>query len=379
MFKPHSETLVASYLAGANVNNGNSQFKGAIGRTMGVEMRNYYLTSFFNEKQLSLVGGVACVAFFILMFFTASTTPDWGFLPRIPFDATGMGLNVGQKFLALIAFLIGAPILGGLLAGFDRIVTARMQGRVGPPLLQPFYDVMKLFEKRTVAVNHAQAYYVFCFLLFVVLTGALFFMGGDLLLVVFALTVGALFLVLAAYSPNSPYSNIGAERELLQMMSYEPMLLLMALGMYQAAHSFHVHALVSSPRPLWIALPGIFLGFIFILTIKLRKSPFDLSTSHHGHQELVKGLTTEFSGSQLALIEVGHWFENILLMGMVYLFFAAYAPWIALLAVLAVYLFEILIDNSYARLTWQFTLRTAWAVTLVFGVVNVLVLYYFNQ
>ena len=272
---------------------------------------------------------------------------------------------------------MGAPLLGGLLGGFDRIVTARMQGRVGPPVLQPFFDVLKLLQKRTVVVNHAQAYYVFCFFLFVVLTGALFFMGGDLLLVVFALTVGSLFLVLAAYSPNSPYSNIGAERELLQMMSYEPMLLLMALGLYQAAHSFQVHALVADSQPLWIALPGVFLGFVYILTIKLRKSPFDLSTSHHGHQELVKGLTTEFSGSQLALIEVGHWYENILLIGLVYLFFAAYAAWIGLLAVMVVYLFEILIDNSYARLTWQWTLKTSWAVTLVFGVVNVLVLYYF--
>lgn len=378
-FRPNKDIVVASYLAGANMNNGNSQFKGAIGRTMGVEMRNYYLTSVFSEKIISMVGGAVCIGLFAVMFFMAATNPGWGFISPIPVLPTGLGLNFTQKLLALPAFLVGAPILGGLLAGFDRIVTARMQTRKGPPLLQPFFDVMKLMQKRTVVVNHAQAYYVFCFLLFIVLTGALFFMGGDLLLVVFALTVGALFLVFAAYSPNSPYSNIGAERELLQMMSYEPMLLLMALGMYQAVHSFHVHALMQNTHPIWMALPGIFLGFIYILTIKLRKSPFDLSTSHHGHQELVKGLTTEFSGSQLAMIEVGHWYENILLMGLVYLFFAAYAFWIGLLAVLAIYLFEILIDNSYARLTWQWTLKSTWAVTMVFGVVNVLVLYYFYQ
>ncbi len=251
-----------------------------------------------------------------------------------------------------------------------------MQGRVGPPILQPFYDVMKLLEKQTVVVNHAQAYYVFCFLLFMVLTGALFFMGGDLLLVVFALTVASIFLVLAGYSPNSPYSTIGAERELLQMMAYEPMLLLMVLGMYQSAHSFHVQSILTAPHPLLYALPGAFLGFIFILTIKLRKSPFDLSTSHHGHQELVKGLTTEFSGTQLAMIEVGHWYENILLLGLVYLFFAAFSLWIALAATLAVYLFEILIDNSYARLTWQFTLRSAWGVAALLGAGNILFLFY---
>jgi len=70
-------------------------------------------------------------------------------------------------------------------------------------------------------------------------------------------------------------------------------------------------------------LPGIFISILFVLTIKLRKSPFDLSTSHHAHQELVKGLTTEFSGSSLAMIEVAHWYENIMLLGFVYLFFAS--------------------------------------------------------
>jgi ech hydrogenase subunit A len=377
ILRPHREKLVPSYLAGANFNNGNSQFTGALGRTMGVEMRNYYLTSFFSEKGLNSIGGAICTALCLVMGYMAINNPGWS--STMTMSVNPLGLAVDQKLIAFIVFLVGAPVAGGLLAGFDRVITARMQGRKGPPLFQPFYDVFKLFEKYTVAVNFAQSYYVFCFLLFVILTGALFFMGGDLLLVIFALTVAALFLVLAAYCPNSPYSNIGAERELLQMMSYEPMLLLMALGMYQVVHSFKVHALVGYGHPLLMALPGIFLGFIYILTIKLRKSPFDLSTSHHGHQELVKGLTTEFSGSQLALIEIGHWYENVLLMGLVYLFFAAYAVWIAVLALVAVYLFEILIDNSYARLTWQWTLKTSWIVTVALGVVNVLALYYFYQ
>ena len=52
-----------------------------------------------------------------------------------------------------LLFVVVAPLFGGLLAGADRIVSARMQGRVGPPLLQPFYDVGKLFEKEARRVN----------------------------------------------------------------------------------------------------------------------------------------------------------------------------------------------------------------------------------
>jgi ech hydrogenase subunit B len=285
-----------------------------------------------------------------------------------------------NALIAVLAFLVLAPIAGALLAGVDRIVSARMQGRVGPPLLQPYWDVRKLLMKRPIAVNSYQNYYLVCFLAFVIVTGALFFSGGDLLLTIFALTVAGVFLVLGAYSPNSPYSNIGAERELIQMMAYEPMLIVTALGFYSALKfeggvgSFQVSQILNHPEPLLTLLPGIFFGFLFILTIKLRKSPFDLSTSHHGHQELVKGLTTEFSGPTLAILEIAHWYENVILMGFVYLFFAAWGPGVAIPAVAVVYLLEVLVDNAYARLTWKITLRWAWAVTLIFGAVNLVLL-----
>ena len=51
--------------------------------------------------------------------------------------------------VAVCAFIILAPVLGCLLAGADRIITARMQGRRGPVLLQPYYDMRKLLEKDT--------------------------------------------------------------------------------------------------------------------------------------------------------------------------------------------------------------------------------------
>ena len=49
--------------------------------------------------------------------------------------------------IGTILFGLIAPVVGCLLAGLDRIISARMQGRVGPPILQPYYDVRKLFEK----------------------------------------------------------------------------------------------------------------------------------------------------------------------------------------------------------------------------------------
>lgn len=271
-----------------------------------------------------------------------------------------------------ILYVVLAPLLGGLLAGVDRRITARMQGRFGPPILQPFYDVAKLFCKENLVVRRSQTVYIVFFLLFMIFTGAIFFAGEDLLLVIFSLTLASTFFVLAGYKGSSPYSDIGAERELLQIMAYEPMVLFYVIGIYMAARTFYVEKIVTTNHPMLIlSLPGVFLGFLYVLTIKLRKSPFDLSTSHHGHQEIVKGITTEFTGPALGLIEIAHWYENVLLLGLVALFFAPYL-WLGALMSLVVYFLEIFIDNTCARARWQWTVFSSWVVAAVLGFGNIL-------
>ncbi|MDO9035392.1 MAG: NADH-quinone oxidoreductase subunit H [Methanoregula sp.] len=276
-----------------------------------------------------------------------------------------------------IAFVLIAPVVGGLVAGIDRKITAHMQGRVGPSILQPFYDVGKLFEKEQTVVNETQTFYAICYIIFMIFTGALFFAGGDLLLVIFALTLAQIFLVLGAFAANSPYSYVGAERELLQIMAYEPMVILTAVGMFVATKSFNVSDIAATTTPVVLLIPGIFLGFLYVLTIKLRKSPFDISTSHHAHQEIVKGVTTEFSGPSLGLIEITHWYETVFLLGFVYLFFG-FNPLIGVAAIIIVYLFEILIDNTNARVRWQLVVKSSWLIAVVVCVVNLAALYYLS-
>ncbi len=277
--------------------------------------------------------------------------------------------------LGAVLFIIIAPFLGGLVAGADRILTARMQGRVGPPLLQPFYDVGKLFEKENVVVTTAQNFYILAYLAFIVVSGALFFAGGDLLLVIFAFTLAHVFLVLGAYAVHSPYSHIGAERELIQIMAYEPMIILAAVGFYLVGGSFYVGDIAASTVPAILYLPGVFLGFLTILTIKLRKSPFDISTSHHAHQEIVKGITTEFSGATLGQVEIAHWYENVFLLGFVYLFFA-FNPVLGVIAVIVTYVAEIFVDNTTARLRWQAALQSGWGAAAILGLLNLAVVAY---
>ncbi len=284
-------------------------------------------------------------------------------------------MSVPVTLLALAAYLVGAPLVGGLLEGIDRKVSARMQGRWGPPVLQPFFDVRKLMHKESIVVRKSQNFYIYFFFVFTVFTGGLLYSGGDLLLTIFALTLAGIFLVLGGYKASSPYSFVGAERELIQMMSYEPMVLFTAIGMYQVTGSFIVEDIVRFPHLLAIETPGLLLGFVFILLFKFRKSPFDLASSHHAHQEIVRGVTTEFSGRALAFIEVAHWYERVVVLGVVALFFAS-VPWLAAAATSAVYLLVILVDNVFARVKWQLAMTSAWIVAGTLGVGNILVVFF---
>lgn len=279
--------------------------------------------------------------------------------------------------IATVAFCVLAPIVGCILAGLDRVITARMQGRVGPPVLQPYYDVRKLLQKDEVSVNGVDGMYMTAALVFTMFAGGIFFSGGNLLMSAFIITMAALFFIIAAYSSRSPYAELGAARETLQVMAYEPMVLFFAVAFFVAAGTFNVAGAFDLAQPVITKIWLAYIGFMFILTIKLRKSPFDLSYSHHAHQELVKGVTTEMSGKTLAKVEVMHWCETVLFLGWTGLFFVYANPAsivFAIIGALVAWFLEIWIDNNFARVKWQAMLKWAWIVGLVCGGINIAVL-----
>ncbi|HBS60410.1 MAG TPA: Ech hydrogenase subunit EchB, partial [Firmicutes bacterium] len=208
--------------------------------------------------------------------------------------------------LLVVLAIVLAPIIGGLLSGIDRKITARVQGRFGPPILQPFYDVFKLLGKERFFTNKVQIVYVITYLFFAMLSFVLFVLGQDLIAIIFVLTVGGGAVVMGALSVRSPYSQIGGQREILQMLAYDPLLLIAVVGMYVVTGSFKVSEIaawqMTNATPLLYVLPLVFIVLVEVLTIKMRKSPFDISACHHGHQEIVRGVHTEFSGPYLALI-----------------------------------------------------------------------------
>lgn len=275
--------------------------------------------------------------------------------------------------LGIIGVII-APVLGGLISGLDRIITAKFQSRVGPPIMQPFYDVGKLLAKERVETNMWIPMCSWIYLIAAATSVFLFFAQSDLLLIFFVQAVGAVFLVIGAFTVPSPYSQIGANRELLQMMAYEPLLILVFIGISLMTGSFNLSAVWGLEQPLLLKLPLLFIVLGYALTIKLRKSPFDISASHHAHQEIVRGVYTEYSGRYLGLIEIAHWFEVILILGLCAMFWHTNVFGMILLLVVT-YMAEILVDNINSRMTWKWMLASAWITGLGLSVINLSWLY----
>jgi len=286
---------------------------------------------------------------------------------------------IPNSLLMLFLVIVVAPFFGALLAGIDRRITARAQGRMGPPILQPVYDTIKLFRKEPILLNRMQIVYAYLHLLFMVMALLLLVFGRDSLMFLFVFAFSTLSLVLGGMCVRSPYSRIGSQREIMLMVAYEPILILLMIGFYLVnGHSFQLSAPMTAAKPMLISLPLLFVAFLVVLAIKLQKSPFDIATSHHAHQEIVKGLTIEYSGPHLAILEVAHFYEMALLFFFIVLFWSS-PVWIGVILASASFFLMTVVDNAFARLTKMWIFKFMWTGALILAATNVIWLYWISK
>lgn len=258
-----------------------------------------------------------------------------------------------------------APILGGLVYGGERVLRARMQRRLGPPFLQPFYDMFKLLDKRTLIVHAPHALLAVAHFFALWFSVAAIFLGWNLLYIVFLHLIAQMLLILAGYSVRSAYSHLGANRELLMLVAYEPILILVAVGLYLVSGSFEITGMIQKGNYL-AQLPLLFAALLMIVPIKVKKSPFDVGEAH---QEIVGGVEIEYSGVFYEFLYMSRFLEYLFIYSFVFIF-GGESVWLGAVLVAGVFLLVNLVDNATARVRTPQMIKIIYMAAMPLAVLN---------
>jgi NADH-quinone oxidoreductase subunit H len=226
--------------------------------------------------------------------------------------------------LMLIPGVAGLGIVLGLLyMGIDRRLAARMQARIGPPIRQPFLDVKKLLVKENIVPKNAVGWLFnlmplaalassILLLLYVPLSGLSILGGyGDLIVILYLLIFPSLALVIGGFASSSPYATVGAQREMVAMLSYEFPLAIAVISIAwlmsmsgNAALAFDAMA-VSSINVWTLTGPAGALGLMLLMVVLIFVSTGELGVvpvdAAEAETEIAGGLLAEYSGRNLAL------------------------------------------------------------------------------
>lgn len=208
-----------------------------------------------------------------------------------------------------------APIFGGLILGSERVLKAKMQRRVGPPLLQPFFDLAKLLQKRPIFVNEIHIFLGIVYFFSLWAAVALIFFGANLLYPIFVHLFASIIFVVAGFSVKSPYSHLGSIRELLNIVAYEPLLILVAFCFYFGYGSFEISKIVTLENNFLLLLPTYILLMLSLPAV-LKKAPFDMPEAH---QEVIGGIEIEYSGIFYEIVYGAKFLEFIFIYSFIFL------------------------------------------------------------
>jgi len=318
-------------------------------------------------------------------------------------------LITALKYLGYILVFPGflfCFMCGMLLCGIDRKLVAKMQKRVGPPILQPFYDFFKLCGKETI-VPAAASKTVFLaaplvglaalvvIQLFIPIFNFSAFSGmADIIVILYLLLIPALSTILGGAASGSPYAGVGLSREMVTIISCELPLVLVLLAVgktvgdamgaglsfsfsdiaaYQAAHGSLI--LKASMIPAAVAM-------LMVIPGETGNHPFDAAEAE---TEICEGLLAEYSGAPLGVFKLSHAIKMLTLTSMfVALFLGGIGTGIVVLDALIVFALCVvitavsisLVHAVTARLKIEQIFKYYWTVVTALALISLVLAWY---
>ncbi|MCP5524303.1 MAG: NADH-quinone oxidoreductase subunit H [Verrucomicrobiales bacterium] len=242
-------------------------------------------------------------------------------------------LTVILRALAnVVVVLLLAPLFEGVL----RRVTARIQSRQGPPLLQPYYDLLKLLGKEDIESGESpwmQRFAVHLALASVLTVVCLLPLGapsplnaaGDMILLIYLLTLAGICTLLAGLAAGSTYSLIGISREMITMMALEPLFAITLVIGALNVNSLRLDQVLDGSVYAGGGFPlsGLIMLAVMLLSFQafVQRVPFDIAEAE---TEIMEGPLIEYSGPKLALFKYAQMIKLVIYSS---LFVALFIPW----------------------------------------------------
>ena len=303
-----------------------------------------------------------------------------------------MGIEI--FYFLIFPGLLFSGIVGGLISWADRKITARVQFRKGPPVLQPFYDFVKLLAKETIVpLRGSVTTFILApvFALFGATISAVFILlpvlgietgfAGDIIVIIYLLNIPSFTYIMGALASGNPLAAVGASREMKLILSYEmPFLLVLISIIIKSGMTIRFSEIIAyqAANGAFIgSLSGI-IGFIAIMMCiqaKMGLVPFDMA---EGEGEICDGIIIEFSGSILAFFKLTKYIMFLALPALVTgLFFGGLSLsginilW-SVLKILAVVLLITLIRNTNPRVRIEQAMKFFWVWMNLFAVISII-------
>ncbi len=303
---------------------------------------------------------------------------------------------MGKEIFYFLIFpgLLFSGVIGGFLSWFDRKITARVQFRQGPPILQPFYDFVKLLAKETIVpLKGSRLTFLFApvFALFGATMSSVFILlpalgietgfSGDIIVLIYLLNIPSVCYIIGALASANPMASVGASREMKLILSYEvPFLLVLLSIVIKADMSIKLSEIIAvqSANGAFIGSISGIIGFITILMCiqaKLGLVPFDIAEAEG---EICDGVAIEYSGSALALIKLTKYIMLFAIPALVVLLFMGGMNFVginilwSILKVLLVVLLITLIRNTNPRVKIKQAMKFFWVWMNLFAIVAVI-------
>jgi len=300
---------------------------------------------------------------------------------------------IGETLLNVLVFpgLLFTAVLGLLAGWIDRKVSARVQFRQGPPLLQNFNDLFKLFGKETMIVQDS-VHWLFVgapliafgmLVLTATLVGVALFKGtgygGDILVIMYLLMLFSVMVILGGSATGNVYSSLGAGREMKLLLADELVFIFVCLvPVIQSGFELRLDKIIEYQSDAGMVVGSVSGAVAFILGLLCIQAKMTLPPFHipEAETEIVEGPFMEYSGPLLAFWKLNHYMMYVIFPFLLIALFWGGFRWgglellWSLLKYVMILVVMILIKNTNPRIRIDTALKFFWKIAAPLGIIS---------